>query len=116
MKCPQCRGRVKQYKNGKTEAGSQRYRCFLCGHSYSPQKKEHGYGAEVRRKALRQYVDGMNLRRVGRQLGLHHQTVANWVKEYAEKLPDAPVPKQVKTAELDEIFTFIGEKKTEFTL
>jgi transposase-like protein len=51
------------------------------------------------------------LRRTGRQLGIHHQTVANWVKEYAEKLPDAPVPEQAKTAELDELFTFIGEKK-----
>lgn len=57
-------------------------------------------------------MDGMNLRRTGRQLGVHHQTVANWVKEYAEKLPDAPIPKQVKTAEMDELFTFIGEKKT----
>jgi len=112
MKCPQCGGQVKQYKHGKTEAGSQRYRCFLCGHSYSPHKKEHGYGAEIRRKAIRQYVDGMNLRRVGRQLGVHHQTVANWVKEYSEKLPNAPVPEQVQTAELDELFTFIGEKKT----
>jgi transposase-like protein len=54
----------------------------------------------------------MNLRRIGRQLGIHHQTVANWVRAYAEKLPDAPVPEQVKTAEMDELFTFIGEKKT----
>jgi transposase-like protein len=66
----------------------------------------------MRLQALRYYVDGMNLRRIGRQLGIHHQTVANWVREYAEKLPDAPVPDQVRTAEMDELFTFIGEKKT----
>jgi len=53
----------------------------------------------------------MNLRRTGRHLGIHHQTVANWVMEYAERLPDAPVPQQVKTAELDELFSFIDEKK-----
>lgn len=69
----------------------------------------------MRRKAIRHYVDGMNLRRIGRQLGIHHQTVANWVKAYAEKLPDAPVPQQIKTAEMDEVFTFIGQKKTGFT-
>jgi hypothetical protein len=57
-------------------------------------------------------VDGMNLRRTGRHLGIHHQTVANLVKEYAEELPTAPVPEQVKTVELDELITFIGEKKT----
>ena len=105
-----------QHKIGKTPAGSQRFRCYVCRHSYTPQKKRHGYSAEVRRKAIQHYVDGTNLRRIGRQLGLHHQTVANWVKEYAERLPAAPVPQQVKTAELDEIFTFIGEKKTGFTL
>ena len=112
MECPKCHDTLKQYKNGKTAAGSQRYRCYQCQHSYTPEKKVHGYSFEVRQEALRHYVDGMNLRRTGRHLGIHHQTVANWVKEYAEKLPDAPLPDQVKTAELDELFTFIGEKKT----
>jgi transposase-like protein len=112
MECPKCHGTLKQYKNGKTASGSQRYRCYQCQYSYTPNKKVHGYGAELRRKAICHYVDGMNLRRIGRQLGINHQTVANWVKEYAERLPDAPVPGKVQTAELDELFTFIGNKKT----
>lgn len=57
------------------------------------------------------YVDGMNLRRIGRQLGVHHQSIANWAKAHAEQLPDAPVPEKVENAEMDELFTFIGEKK-----
>jgi transposase-like protein len=112
MECPKCHDTLKQYKNGKTASGSQRYRCYQCQYSYTPNKKVHGYGAELRRKAIRHYVDGMNLRRIGRQLGINHQTVANWIKAYAEKLPDAPVPERVQTAELDELFTFIGNKKT----
>jgi IS1 family transposase len=96
---------------GKTAVGSQRYRCFQCKHSYTPKKKEHGQSKELRQEAIRHYVDGMNLRRTRRQLGIHHQTVANWAKEYAEKLPDAPVPEKVQTAELDELITFIGDKK-----
>lgn len=59
------------------------------------------------------YIDGAGLRRTGRQLGVHHQTVANWAKEQAEQLPHAPMPVDVQTAEFDEIFTFIGDKKTE---
>jgi len=51
---------------------------------------------------------------MGRQLGVHHQTVANWVKDYGEQLPQAPVPDEVKTAEFDELYTFIGDKRTEF--
>jgi hypothetical protein len=54
----------------------------------------------------------MNLRRIGRQLGVNPQSVANWVMAHAEALPAAPVPEKVENAELDELFTFIGDKKT----
>jgi transposase len=115
MKCPKCEREIKQHKVGKNVSGSQRYRCYLCGCKYTPEKKKHAYDAEFRQKAIELYVDGMNLRRIGRHLGVHHQSVSNWVKGYAEKLPDAPVPDKVEKAEMDEIFTFIGDKKTEST-
>jgi len=54
----------------------------------------------------------MNLRRIDRHLGLHHQTVAEWVKAHAAELPAAPMPEKVDTAEMDESFTFIEHKKT----
>jgi hypothetical protein len=31
-----------------------------------------------------------------------------------EALPVTPMPDEVKEAEMDELFTFIGDKKTEF--
>ncbi len=58
------------------------------------------------------YVDGINLRRIGRHLGLHHSSVSLWVKAYAANLPDAPKPEEVKAAEMDELLTFIGDIKT----
>ena len=61
------------------------------------------------------YVDGINFRRIGRILGVHHQSVVNWVKTHSEKLPPAPVPDKVEHAELDDVFTFIGDKKTKST-
>ena len=68
----------------------------------------------MHRQALALSVDGMNLRRIGRTLGIAHQTVANWVKAHAATLPDTPplpaMPHQVD--ELDEWYTFIGTKKT----
>lgn len=115
MKCPRCESSDKQHKVGKTRAGSQRYRCYGCGCKYTPIQQAHGYSAETRRKAIQLYVDGMNLRRIGRQLQVNPQSVANWVKAHAERLPPAPVPARVEDAELDELFTFIGSKKTEFT-
>lgn len=112
MKCPKCEQEKQQHKIGKTKAGSQRYRCYSCRTSYTPEKKQAGYSASVRQKAIRHYIDGAGFRRIGRQLGVSYQSVANWVREHAESLPKAAVPDQVKTAEFDEIFTFIGNKKT----
>ncbi len=66
----------------------------------------------VRKQALQLYVDGMNLRRIARHLGIHHRTVSLWVQAQAAQLPDPPVPSEVKEAEMDELFTFIGDKKT----
>jgi hypothetical protein len=57
------------------------------------------------------YVDGINLRRIARHLGVNHQSVANWANADAKKLPAAPVPDQVEKAEMDDLFTFIGDKK-----
>jgi hypothetical protein len=41
--------------------------------------------------------------------------VANWVQIYTAKLPAAPLPAKVKKAELDELYTFVGKKKTKST-
>ena len=58
------------------------------------------------------YVDGGNLRRIARHLKVSPQTVAYWVTDVAEAMPEAPLPPEVKEAEMDELFTFIRDKKT----
>jgi len=85
-----------------------------CGWKYMPEKKPRGYAPEMRQHAVHLYVDGMNLRRIGRHLKVHHRTISLWVHNHAENLPEASMPERVETAELDEIFTFI-EEKTEST-
>ena len=112
MKCPHCQKTSRQNKAGKTDAGSQRYRCMHCERKYTPEPKEQGYPDSVRQRAAEMYVDGMNLRKIARHLKVHHRTVALWVVDHAEALPKAPMPDEVKEAEMDELFTFIGDKKT----
>ena len=113
--CPGCGSTERQSKSGLTAAGSQRYKCMLCGRRYTPEPKQAGYPKELRRQASRMYVDGMNFRRIGRHLGVHHPSVINWVNAHAETLPDAPVPDEVEVVEMDELYSFIGHKKTEST-
>lgn len=111
-KCAYCEREDQQVKNGKNPSGSQRYRCKVCQRTYTPEPNPAGYDQSVRDEAVRLYVDGMNLRRVARTLGVNHQSVANWVNAHVETLAPAPVPNEVETIELDELFTFVEEKKT----
>jgi transposase-like protein len=115
IRCPHCQGSERQVKVGYNPSGSQRYLCRACGRKYTPVPSVHGYSEPVRQEALRLYGDGMNQRRIARTLKVSHQTVANWIKAYAERLPDQPpVPatQPLEVNELDELFTFIGSKKT----
>ena len=112
MRCPKCEDENNQNKDGFTNAGSQRYLCRKCGARYTPEKKQHGYSIEMRILAIRMYTDGLNFRQIGRHLKVSHTTVMEWVKEHAEKLPEAPVPSEAYTIEMDELYTFIEQKKT----
>lgn len=113
--CPKCGNTEEQVKNGRNPSGTQRYRCGGCRRVYTPRPKAAGYAPSVRLQAVQLYLDGMNLRRIARTLGVNHQSVANWVNAHARQLPPAPVPEQSAVSELDELFTFVGRKKTEST-
>jgi len=62
--------------------------------------------------ALRLYVEGNSQRAIGRILGVSQQSVANWINDYVDKLPPAPMPFKPQDAELDELYTFVQKKKT----
>src|SRR5690348_1918047 len=113
MKCPYCGQETRQVKAGRNyKSGTQRYQCRHCLRHYTPEPKGAGYSGETRLQALKLYVDGMNLRRIARHLGVNHQSVANWVNAHAAQLPPAPEPERVETIEMDELHTFIEDKKT----
>ena len=113
MQCPDCKSE-RISKNGKNKQGKQNYVCTECNRQfiidYEPYK---GYSAEFKRECLKMYVNGMGFRAIERVKGVHHTTVITWVKEVGELLPDAYEPKEIpQVGELDELETFVGEKKT----
>jgi transposase-like protein len=112
MKCPYCQEEERQVKAGQTTYGTQRYKCQKCKRKYSPEAKQAGYPNEVRIKAIQLYLEGIGFRGIGRILKVNHQSVINWVNAYTAQLPEADMPQEPKVGELDELFTFVGRKKT----
>jgi transposase-like protein len=111
-RCPHCEATEEQTTYGRTARGSQRYKCRACARVYTPEPLPLGYGEGVRREAVRLYLEGTNFRRIGRVLGVNHQSVINWVNAYHACLPAAEPPvASPETLEMDELFTFVGSKK-----
>jgi hypothetical protein len=49
-------------------------------------------------------------------IGVHHQSVANWIKKAAEALPEQvtdTTPTHI--VEIDELFTYVGKKRSAST-
>jgi transposase-like protein len=112
MKCPRCGATTKQYKAGWNASHSQRFRCGECRRVYTPNPTPKGYSSETRLLALRMYVEGSSQRSIARVLKTSPQTIANWLSDYIEQLPPAPVPRRPQVAELDELYTFLKHQKT----
>lgn len=111
-RCPHCEASEEQTTYGRTARGSQRYKCRHCARVYTPEPLPLGYPEETRREAVRLYLEGTNFRRIGRVLGVNHQSVINWVNAYHAALPAAEPPvASPETLEMDELFTFVGSKK-----
>jgi hypothetical protein len=66
--------------------------------------------------ALKLYLEGNGFRRIGRLLSVNPQSVANWVNSAHARLKarQAPAPESeaAGTLEMDELFTFVGAKKS----
>ena len=110
--CLYCQSTDHQSKAGCTEAGSQRFHCGPCQKRYTPNPKERGYAPDLREQAVRLYLESMSFRAIARVLGVNHQTIINWINAHIATLPDdPPVPEEAEVIEMDELHTFIQEKK-----
>ena len=76
-------------------------RCKSCGCRYTPDAKDPGYDEEVRLQALTLYLEGNSLRAIGRLLDVNHQSVANWITNYANYLSEDLPPSIIELAVLD---------------
>jgi predicted GNAT family acetyltransferase len=67
---------------------------------------------EPQQLALDMYLEGLGFRAIGRLLKVSHTAVFDWVKK-SGKAVSLPVENEpVEVAELDELHTYVGQKKT----
>ena len=114
--CPHCRSTERQVKSGFNRTGTQRLQCQSCRRQYTPAPNPLGYDDKTREAALKLYLEGNGLRRIGRLLSVNHQSVANWVTVAHAQLRARQAPasetERAGTLEMDELFTFVGAKKS----
>ena len=86
----------------------------MCG-AYGTLNPSVPYTPERKAEILRAYHERASLRGIERTFGVARQTVAKWLKNKAEALPDLPPLAEATTddvLELDELWSFVGSKKT----
>ena len=69
MKCERCKNENNQIKAGKTKAGSQKYKCKVCGKVYTTNP------------TIKLYMEGNSRRAVGRILGISKNICLYWIKK-----------------------------------
>ena len=114
MDCPWC-GSGAYSKDGIVN-GRQRYRCKQCHYHYTVVKKSDVKSPETRQLTRKIYLEGLGFRAIGRLLNVSHPAVLGWIKA-AGKTVELPVEdKSVEVVEVDEMHTYVGQKKLPLAL
>ena len=117
--CPRW-GKEEIWKAGRPR-GKQQYQCKNCRRKFIT---ELNYSEEFKREAIQIFYEGNSGRAVGRIKGINKSTVYNWIKKLNEKIQKEAIldeenksteSKTVEEIEMDELFTYTKEKKTEHT-
>lgn len=111
MDCPKCSS-AEKIKNGFVR-GLQRYKCKKCCYNYTVEKRSGEYSKAIKRKALQLYLEGLGFRSIGRILGVSNVSVLNWIRGFGEEVKSLQNDNQsIEYVELDEMHSYIGNKKT----
>jgi hypothetical protein len=73
--------------------------------------KSTAFSTSVKRQALQLYLEGLGFRSIGRFLGVSHVSVQRWIKKFGQELEDLKSENEISIVELDEMHTYIGNKK-----
>ena len=110
MNCPKCKS-LDVRKDGKVKS-KQRFYCSKCDYHFTVEKKATAASELVKKNALLLYLEGLGFRSIGRFLKVSHVSVYKWIKDFGEQLEPLKSEHHIKVVELDELHTYISQKKT----
>jgi transposase-like protein len=110
MKCPKC-GSEEYCKDGIVK-GRQRFKCKQCNYHYTVEQKSDVKSIQTKRLAFEMYLEGVGFRAIGRILKISYVTVFQWVKKWGENLELPRRNETIEVVELDEMHTYVSQKKT----
>ena len=110
MNCRKCKSHDVR-KDGKVKS-KQRFYCINCHYHFTVAKKTTAASGLVKKHALLLYLEGLGFRSIGRFLNVSHVSVYKWIKHFGEQLAPLKSDHHIQVVELDELHTYIGQKKT----
>jgi transposase-like protein len=110
MDCPRC-GSGEYVKDGIVKE-RQRYQCKHCKYRYTVQQRSNERSADVRQLAIDMYLEGLGFRAIGRLLKVSHTAVFGWIKNAGKTVECPPETEPIEVVEIDEMHTYVGQKKT----
>jgi len=106
--CPKCKS--ENFRKDGIVKLRQRYLCKDCKYHFTVEQM--GKSFNLKKDALILYLEGLGFRSIGRILQVSHVAVFNWIKSFGEKLDEFRNPSDIQVIELDEMHTYIRQKKT----
>ncbi len=110
--CKHC-GSEASVKHGQAR-GKQRYRCKRCGRHFVEGDSRVKDSLAVK-KALAIVLYSLakaSFGMLGKVFGVSRSLTYRWIRDEAQALPEPEVPGDIKEMEFDEMWHFIGSKKT----
>ena len=109
MNCTRCKS-ANKIKRGIIK-GRQRYTCKDCSYNYTVEQKSTSKPDSMKIKALQLYLEGLGFRSIGRILEVSHVSVYHWIKSFGSKLDNLRSDTDIEVVEIDEMHSYIGNKK-----
>ena len=108
--CPRCSS-LNIKKNGISAQHKQRYRCKDCERQFITAYTYQVYKPDVRSLVLPMTMNGSGIRDISRVLSISTNTVLKLIRQAAQQVTEPAVPKRMASLELDEFWSFVGNKK-----